>query len=407
MRFVIVGQGVAGVNAARGLAQLRSDHDEIHIYTDETYLYYPRPRLPAFLAGEITLDELILYPAEWYEKRGIQVHLGKAVTQVDPWSKYITLAGGGQVAYDRLLLANGSRPNVPPIKGADKKGVFTLRTIANALEIQAFARAIERAVVIGGGLLGLEAARAVSALGPKVTVVEFFDRLLPRQLDIEGAQVLQREMERFGLTIITGAVTEEILGGAEAGGIRLKDDREIPGELVIISAGIRPNTELAAAAGIQVNRGVVVDPAMRTSAADVWAAGDVAEFEGRVWGIVTAATEQARVAAANMAAPAGETPATYIDIIPSNTLKVVGIDLTSIGLVNPEGAEYEEIRRKDERAGRYEKLVLKDGRIVGAIILGNKDKVRPITELITRGTDVSAHKETLLEEQFDLSSLLW
>lgn len=406
MRFVIVGQGVAGVNAARGLAQVRSDHDEIHIYTDEKYLYYPRPRLPAFLAGEITLDELILYPAEWYEKRGIQVHLGEAVAEVNPQSKHITLAGGRQVAYDRLLLSNGSRPNVPPIKGADKKGVFTLRTVANALEIQAFARTIEHAVVIGGGLLGLEAARAVSALGPKVTVVEFFERLLPRQLDLEGAQMLQREMERFGLTIVTGAVTEEILGSGEVRGIRLKDGREIPGELVIISAGIRPNTELAAAAGIQVNRGVVVDPAMRTSAADVWAAGDVAEFEGRVWGIVTAATEQARVAAANMAAPAGEAPATYVDIIPSNTLKVVGIDLTSIGLVNPEGEGYEEIRRKDESAGRYEKLVLKDGRIIGAIILGNKDKVRPITELINRGTDISSYKEALLEDQFDLNSLL-
>ena len=406
MRFVIVGQGVAGVNAARGLAQVRSDHDEIHIYTDEKHLYYPRPRLPAFLAGEIILDELILYPAEWYEKRGIQVYLGEAVAEVNPQSKHITLAGGRQVAYDRLLLSNGSRPNVPPIKGADKKGVVTLRSVAYALDIQAVARTIEPAVVIGGGLLGLEAARAVSALGPKVTVVEFFERLLPRQLDLEGAQMLQREMERFGLTIVTGAATEEILGSAEARGIRLKDGREIPGELVIISAGIRPNTELAAAAGIQVNRGVVVDPAMRTSAADVWAAGDVAEFEGRIWGIVTAATEQARVAAANMAAPAGEAPATYVDIIPSNTLKVVGIDLTSIGLVNPEGEGYEEIRRKDESAGRYEKLVLKDGRIISAIILGNKDKVRPITELITRGTDISPYKEALLEDQFDLKSLL-
>lgn len=406
MHYVIIGQGVAGVNAARSLAQVRSNNDEIHIYTDEKYLYYPRPRLPAFLAGEITLEELILYPAEWYEKRGIQVHLGQTVTAVDPGSRQITLADGRQVKYDRLLLANGSRPNVPPIKGADKKGVFTLRTIANALEIQAFARTIEQAVVIGGGLLGLEAARAVSVLGPKVTVVEFFERLLPRQLDFEGAQVLQREMERFGLTIVTGAATEEILGDGTVRGIRLKDGREFPGQMVIISAGIRPNTELAAAAGIQVNRGVVVDKAMRTSAEDVWAAGDVAEFEGRIWGIVTAATEQARVAAANMAAPAGETPATYVDIIPSNTLKVVGIDLTSIGLVNPEGDGYEEIRRKEESAGRYEKLVLKDGRIVGAIILGNKEKVRPLTELITRGTDVSAHKDVLLEDSFDLNSLL-
>lgn len=406
MRYVIIGQGVAGVNAARSLAQVRSAHDEIHIYTDEQYLYYPRPRLPAFLAGEITLEELILYPAEWYEKRGIQVHLGETVAAVDPGARQVTLASGRQVAYDRLLLANGSRPNVPPIKGADKKGVFTLRTIANALEIQAFARTIEQAVVIGGGLLGLEAARAVSVLGPKVTVVEFFERLLPRQLDVEGAQVLQRKMERFGLQIVTGAATEEILGDGAVRGIRLKDGREIPGQMVIISAGIRPNTELAAAAGIQVNRGVVVDSAMRTSAEHIWAAGDVAEFEGRVWGIVTAATEQARVAAANMAAPAGETPATYVDIIPSNTLKVVGIDLTSIGLVNPEGDGYEEIRRKEEEAGRYEKLVLKDGRIVGAIILGNKEKVWPLTELITRGVNISVYKDVILDDQFDLNSLL-
>lgn len=406
MRYVIIGNGVAGVNAARAIAGGDHPKAEVIIYSRERYHYYPRPRLPFFLAGEMSLAELILYPPEWYERRGIEVYLEKEVAEIRPADKELLLADGTNVPYDRLLLANGSSPSVPPFKGAGKRGVFTMRTVDDALAIQDFARHAERAIVIGGGLLGLEAARALSVLGPKITIVEFFERLLPRQLDVDGAGLLQRLIEGMGMEVITGAATEEILGAEEATGIRLKDGREISADMVLISAGIRCNTELARAAGLEVTRGVVVDNTMHTSAPDIWAAGDVAECAGRVWGIVIAATEQARVAAANMTAGEGSAPALYEDIVPSNTLKVVGIDLTSIGTVNPEGPGYEEVRAMDEAAGRYEKLVLKDGRIVGAILLGNKERVRPVSDLITRKVDVSAHAGHLLDDAFDLGSLL-
>jgi nitrite reductase (NADH) large subunit len=406
MHFVIVGNGLAGVSAARSLARAGLPDTSIDVYTDEAYLYYPRPKLPDFLAGQIAQTDLIFYAPEWYEEQGIRVHLGKAAQQLDPAGKRLILAGGQSVSYDRLLLANGGRSNIPPFKGTEKLGVFSLRTLADALAIKEYARQSRSAVVIGGGLLGLEAARGLNLLGVKVTVVEFFSRLLPRQLDSAGASILQKQIEAMGIAVVTGAATEEIVGRDSAAGVRTKDGRQIAGEMVLISAGVRSNMELAQAAGLKVNRGVLVDDAMRTSAPDIWAAGDVAEFNGHVWGIIPAALEQARVAAANMATPAGAGAATYVDIVPSNTLKVVGIDLTSIGNVNPEGEGFQELRREQPAAGIYEKLVLQDGKIVGAILLGNKERVTPITTLIHRGVNVSAVAGRLLADDFDLQTLL-
>lgn len=406
MRFVIVGSGVAGINAARSISAAGIPDAKIDIYTQETHLYYPRPRLPDFLAGDITLDDLILYPEEWYARRGIHMHLGTSITRLDVGAKSLTLADGSTVSYDRLLLANGSHPNIPPIAGSDKEGVFTLRTLADAQAIQKYAATVSDAVIIGGGLLGLEAARGLRMLGPEVTVVEFFSRLLPRQLDERAAQVLQAQIEAMGFAVLTGAATEEIVGDARPAGIRIKDGREVRAGMVLISAGIRSNIQLAAAAGIEVNRGVIVDDTMLTNAPDVWAAGDVAEFEGRTWGIVTAATEQARVAAANMIAGSPGAATHYVDIVPSNTLKVLGIDLTSIGTVNPEEEGFAEFRRVDVEAGIYEKLVLRDGIIVGAILLGNKSKIRPIMELITRKVVIGSKAADVLEDGIDPASLL-
>jgi len=296
MRFVIVGSGAAGINAARSLSAANLPGTTIDIYTEEPYSYYPRPRLPDFLAGDLSLDELIPYAEDWYEKRNIRLHQGAVVTHIDPVAKRLTLSDGVEVAYDRLLLANGSHPNIPPFEGTEKEGVFSLRTLADAIAIREYARQVGHAIIIGGGLLGLEAARGLSLLGPKVTVVEFFSRLLPRQLDEQAADVLQKQIEGMGISVIANAATEAITGGKKLAGIRLKDGREIAAEQVLISAGIRSNIQLARDAGIEVNRGVIVDEQMQTSAPDIWAAGDVAEFEGRTWGIVAAAIEQARVA---------------------------------------------------------------------------------------------------------------
>lgn len=401
--FIIVGNGVAGVTAARAIAQAQPGA-EIEIYAAEPYPYYSRPRLWEFLAGEIEQDELTFYPPDWYESRGIRVHLGVPVADLSPAQKELTLSDGRAVPYGRLLLATGARSFVPPVEGADKEGVFTLRNIEDALAMKAYAGAGGgRAIAIGGGLLGLETARALKLLGLEVTVVEMFPYLLPRQLDASGAAVLTRLIEEMGLSVVTGATTEAILGDGRATGIRLKDGKEIPGELILFSAGVRSDVALARGAGLKVNRGIVVDRFLRTDAEGVYAAGDAAEFGGQVYGIIPAAVEQARVAGAHMA---GQEVEPYERTIPSNTLKIVGIDLTSIGVVNPEGGGYVELRWQDGAGRRYKKFVLKDGRLVGAILLGQTEGVAQVSQLIARKVDVSAHARQLLDEGFDLKALL-
>jgi NAD(P)H-nitrite reductase large subunit len=404
MKYVIVGNGVACVTAAQAITQAEPAA-EVHIFGAEPYPYYRRPLLWEFIAGQIEQDALYFRPPAWYAERGMHLHLGVQATALDPAAHRLTLADGSTAEYDRLLLATGGRSFVPPVEGTDKEGVFTLRTLEDARAIKAYAQRASAAVVIGGGLLGLETARALRTAGLDVTVVEFFPYLLPRQLDTEGADVLQSLLEAQGLQVITSGATEAILGEGRADGIRLKDGRVVAGELILFSTGIRSETALAQAAGLEVNRGVIVDEHLQTSAEDVFAAGDAAEFEGQVYGIIPAAIEQAKIAAANMVA-SGST--TYTGTIPATTLKVAGAELTSMGESVAEGDEYTPLRRADMEAGRYRKFVLREGRIVGAILLNDKERLQPTTQLIEQGVDVSAlvNVNRLLDDDFDLKSLL-
>ena len=400
-QYVIVGNGIAGITAAQSI--VRADQTtEVHIFGAEHYAYYRRPRLWEFIAGEIKQDSLYFRPPDWYAERGIHLHLGVRATALDPAAHRLTLSDGSTAEYDCLLLATGGRPFVPLFEGADKEGVFTLCALDDALAIKTYARDVRSAAIIGGGLLGLETARALCTAGLEVTVIEFAPYLLPRQLDAEGAQVLQVLLEGQGLLILTGAATEAILGNGHATGVRLKDGRVVDGGLVLISTGIRSRVELAREAGLEVNRGVAVDEQLRTSGADVYAAGDVAEFEGRVYGIIPAATEQAQVAAANMVAHGS---ATYHGTIPSNTLKIVSIDLTCLGEATAVGDEFVILRKVDAAVGVYRRLTLRDGKIVGAILLGDTQSVRPVKQLIASGRDVSGYGERLLDENFDLRAL--
>jgi nitrite reductase (NADH) large subunit len=413
LRYVIVGNGIAGVTAAQSI--VRADPAaEVHIFGEEPYPYYQRPRLWEFLAGEIGQQTLYFRSLEWYAAKGIQVHLGARVTTLDPAEHRLTLADGGHIHYDRLLLATGARPFVPPFAGTDKacgehrptNGVFTLRTLDDARAIKAYAGDIRSVVVIGGGLLGLETARALLSLGLDVTVLESEPHLLPRQLDEEGAQVLQGCLEAMGLRFVTDARTEAVLGTERVTGVQLKDGRVVEGEMVLISTGIRSRVDLARAAGLEVNRGLIVDEQLRTSAADVYAAGDVAEFEGAVYGIIPAATEQAQVAAANMVGLGQRPlPSTYSGTVPATTLKIVGIDLTSLGDATATGDEVVVLRQVDRASGVYRRLTLRDGKMVGAILLGDTQNARLLKQLIATGRDVSAYSDRLLDEDLDLKAL--
>lgn len=401
--YIIVGNGVAGVTAAQQI--VRADPSaEVHIFGEEPYPYYRRPLLWELIAGQIEQEAVYFRPPEWYANQGINLHLGVKATGLDVEAHRVVLQDGSSIRYERLLLATGARPYIPQCVGTDLKGVFTLRTLDDALAIKAYAQQVEAALVIGGGLLGLETARALHLAGvSEVTVIEFFPYLLPRQLDAEGAAVLQSLLEAQGIHIITSGVVEAVLGSERVAGVQLKDGREVKCELVLFSTGIRSETTLARAAELQVNRGIVVDKYMRTSAEDIFAAGDAAEFAGTVYGIIPSAIEQARVAAANMVAPES---AVYAGTLPITTLKVAGAEVTSLGICTPPENGFVSLRAVDPAAGRYRKLVLRDGKIVGAILLNDPGRVRPVSRLIEQGVDVSAYADRLLDDRFDPQSLL-
>lgn len=403
-RFVIVGGGVAGVTAARELAGQVSDQDEVHILGAEPHLYYPRPHLWRFIAGAKVQEDLYFQPLSWYQERGIQFHLATEVEAVDREAHRLTLGDGGEMEYGRLLLATGARPFVPPVEGADKQGVFSLRTLEDAREIKSYAENVSRVVVIGGGLLGLETARALRQAGPSAHVIEVADHLLPRQLDEQGAHILRGLLEGQGLEITTGAMVEAVLGGDAVEGVRTKGGDEIEGELVLFSTGIRCRAKLAEDAGLEVNRGAVVDEYMRTSGEDVFAAGDVAEFEGEIHGMIPPAMDQARVAAANMIELGSER---YTGTLPSTTLEVVGARVTSLGEYDPEDEQaYQVIRRSDLGKGVYQKFVVENGQVIGAIVLNDPQRAALARQLIDRGVNVGNDLDRLVRDGFDLKSLL-
>ncbi len=402
MHVVIVGCGIAAVTAAMTIKENRPETD-VSLYTNETHLYYPRPRLYEVLSGEVSSRNIYAFSDQWYAKKGIKVYLNKNVVSIDAARKEILLENHTSIDYDKLLLANGARPFIPSVQGVDKTGVFTLRSIDDALTIKQYAKNTRKAIVIGGGLLGLEFAASLRKLGQEVEIVEIFQRLLPKQLDQDGAAILKNRIQALGIAIQLGVKTTEIRGKDKIGGILLDNGKELSGDFVLFSAGVRSNVNLAADAGLKVNKGVIVDQHLQTSSNDVYAAGDVAESDGKVYGIIPAAEEQARVAAINLLEKG---KSVYKGTTPSNTLKIVGIDLTSVGIVNPESSKYEEIKKIDREARVYKKIVLDQGKIVGAIILGDISTAAAIRRLIDLEADVSKYEAFLLEEDFDYRKIL-
>ena len=401
LNVVIVGNGIAGITAAKAIKEI-TPKTRVSVFTDENSQYYPRPRLYDVLSGHIKPEDIVMFSEDYYKKRGILIHLNNKASHIDTKNKKLVLDDKTDVSYDKLLLANGAHCFVPPIKGVDKKGVFTLRTIHDALAINEFAKKIKKSIIIGGGLLGLEFASALKKLGQQVTVIELLSRLLPKQLDEKGATILKKKIESLGINIVLGAKITEVLGNSKVTGITLENGKTVFGELLLFSAGIRSNIGLAVKSGIKTNRGVMVDNQLRTSIDGIYAAGDVAEFEEKVYGIIPAAMEQAKIAATNIA---GKELQSYTGTILSNTLKVINIELMSIGIVNPEDKKFEEIQKIDKQKGVYKKLVLYQGKIVGAIFLGAKKKVISIKKLIDQETDITRYKDLILEDDFDFKKI--
>jgi len=391
--YLIVGNGVAGTTAAENIRKI-DKKGNITIVTGEDLLFYYRIRLNEYISGEIEENDLVAKKEKWYRDQNINLELVTRIVGAKDQEKALITENNRTLSYDRLLVATGSHSFIPPIKGSEKKGVFSLRTIKDARDISAYARNIENVVLIGGGLLGLEAGNALRKLGKRVTVVEFFPRLLPRQLDVDGAKRLQGIMEEMGFSFRLGAKTEAITGGDQTGGVLLEDGETLSSEMVIISAGVRPNMELAKDLSLDHDKGIKVDEHLQTNRADIYAAGDVAEFKGMPYGIWPAAMEQGKIAGNNMAG--GDM--VYEGTVMANTLKVVGVDLASAGNIDAEN-EFESQVFTDEKI--YKKIVIENDKITGCIMLGDTKGFSIMTKAISERVDVSKIKNQILSAGFN------
>jgi nitrite reductase (NADH) large subunit len=395
MKYVIIGSGVAGTTAAEHIRKI-DNSGEITIITDEAFAFYSRLRLIEYLAGEAGAEDILIHDKEWYEKNNIKLLTDSSVSQIDKDRKQVAFEKGGSLSYNRLLIATGGYSFVPPITGSDKKGVFALRTIRDADEIMSYSKGKKRVVLIGGGVLGLEAGNSLRKKGLSISVVEFFPRLLPRQMDPEGADVLRQQMEDMGFSFYLGAKTREVTGDDHAEGISLEDGTGIDGDLVIVSAGVRPRAGLAEQLGLTINKGLVVNDRMETGINGIYAAGDLIEHRERFYGIWPAAQKQGEIAGINMAG--GE--AVYEGTTMSNVLKVVGVDLAAAGDIDADN-ELESIVHKDSSRYIYKKLVLRDNVLSGCILYGDISGYRKILKAIDEKRNVGDIKGRLSEWDLD------
>jgi nitrite reductase (NADH) large subunit len=384
MKYLIIGNGVAGVEAA--LAIRKNDpQGEVTIVSRSEHLFYYRPRLIEYLAGEVTLDSFTIYKDDFYQKMNIKNVPGTEVVKIDPEKNTAIAQDGTEYTYDKLLLATGATCFVPKIEGKDKTGVFSLRCVGDADKIREYCNHKTKAVVIGGGLQGLEVANSLAKLGLKVTCVEVFDRLLPRQLDNEGAGLLQALLEKKGLSFVFPDSAASIRGDGKVESVALKSGEELPSDVVMVCAGIRGRDGLARESGLSVKKGIVVNDRMQASVYNIYAAGDPVEHRGRLYGLWPAAKEQGKAAGLNMAGVATR----YQGTVLSSTLKVTGIDLYSAGDF---GSKEGQVLRSNHD-GVYKKFVFDDDRPIGAIVLGDPQAIETASKVFEGKADVEEFKK--------------
>ena len=398
-KLVLVGNGMAGMRTLEELLTIAPDQYDITVFGAEPHGNYNRILLSPVLAGEKTVEQIMLNDLDWYAERGITLHAGKTVTQINRARRQVIAADGTFAPYDRLLLATGSDPIILPVPGNDLPGVITFRDIQDVHAMLDAARAGKKhAVVIGGGLLGLEAANGLMKQGMEITVVHLLDVLMERQLDTEAAALLRASLEERGLRFLLGAQTVAILGEERVRGVRFKDGLEIPADLVVMAVGIRPNVSLVKASGIHCERGVVVNDTMQTYDPRVYAVGECVQHRGQCYGLVAPLWEQARVCA-NHLAHFGISR--YQGSVTSTKLKVTGIDVFSAGEFGG-GPGCDEIVLRDQARGVYKKLVVKDNRVKGAVLYGDTIDGSWYFQLLRESTDIGAFRDSILFGQAHL-----
>jgi nitrite reductase (NADH) large subunit len=402
MKLVMVGNGMAGVRTLEELLKLAPDVYDITVFGAEPHANYNRILLSPVLAGEMTLQDIMLNDVDWYEKNGIRLHLGKKVTRIERGARKVVAADGTTESYDRLLLATGSNPFILPVPGKDLEGVITYRDIQDTNAMIAASKKYKHAVVIGGGLLGLEAANGLKLRGMNVTVVHLMEWLMERQLDRTAAQLLRQSLEAKGLQFLLQKQTAEIVGeeNGRVRAVRLKDGSEIAADLVVMAVGIRPNTELAEKAGLHCSRGIVVNDTMQTFDPKIYAVGECAAHRGVAYGLVAPLFEMAKVCANHLA---NFGIGRYAGSVTSTKLKVTGIDLFSAGeFMGRAGTE--DIVLNDEVGGVYKRIVLRDNRIVGAVLYGDTADGAWYFQLLRDKQDVAEIRDQLVFGQNHLGN---
>jgi len=393
-RLVLIGNGMAGVRTVEELLKIKPDHYDITIFGAEPHPNYNRILLSPVLAGEMTIQEIVLNELDWYKEKGITLHTGKQVSKIDRVNRKVIADDGTEEHYDRLLIATGSTPFVLPIPGNDLPGVIGYRDIKDTDEMIEAARLHKHAVVIGGGLLGLEAANGLKLRGMDVTVVHLGPWLLERQLDEVAGKMLQKSLEDKGLKFLLQKQTEMLVQGesGRVAAVRFKDGMQIPADLVVMAAGIRPNYALAEKSGIYCNRGIVVNDTMQTYDPKVYAVGECVSHRGIAYGLVAPLFEQAKVAANHLA---NYGIGRYTGSVTSTKLKVTGIDLFSAGdYMGGEGTE--EILLNDPHGGVYKKLVIRDNKLVGGVMYGDTADGPWYFQLLKDGRDIHDIRDSLI-----------
>ena len=390
--LIVIGNGMAAARLVDELARRALGRYAVAVIGEEPRLAYNRVLLSALLADEVDFDDIELKPARWWRDRGVTLRYGVRATAVDAAARNVTLAGGTRLSFSKLVFATGSQPIKPDIPGMDLPGVLTFRDVDDVNAIAASKAAGTRVVVIGGGLLGLEAAYGLAKAGARVTLLHLMDRLMERQLDHRAALMLQRAVEARGIAVRLQAQTARIAGNGKVEGVELRDGTTIAADAVVVAVGIRANAALARTAGLEVGRGIVVDDHLETNAAGVHAIGECAEHRGCCYGLVEPAYEQAQLLARRLA---GER-ASYPGSVLATNLKVSGVNVFSAGDFLGATAEAEEIVLSDPAAGVYKKLVIAHGRLVGAVLFGDTADGLWYLDLIRTGSPVARLRDDLV-----------
>ncbi|KAF1340830.1 NADPH-nitrite reductase [Bacillus subtilis] len=396
-QLVLVGNGMAGVRAIEEILSVAKDEFQITIFGAEPHPNYNRILLSKVLQGDTDIKDITLNDWDWYEENNIQLYTNETVIKVDTENKTVITDADRIQPYDELILATGSVPFILPIPGADKKGVTAFRDIKDTDTMLAASKQYKKAAVIGGGLLGLEAARGLLNLGMDVSVIHLAPFLMERQLDATAGRLLQNELEKQGMTFLLEKQTEEIVGDDRVEGLRFKDGTSIEADLVVMAVGIRPNTTLGAESGIPVNRGIIVNDYMQTEIPHIYAVGECAEHRGIAYGLVAPLYEQAKVLAKHIC---GIETKPYEGSVLSTQLKVSGVEVFSAGDFN-ESEEKKAIKVFDEQDGIYKKIVLRGNQIVGAVLFGDSSEGNRLFSMIQKEADISETSKISILQPLD------